>query len=617
VSILPKKIRPHSKKIVLTELSIGVRQSFWVNYSAYVYYVDFDAIYSDIEASLLNGVSAQSIVSVGGVSADTARCVSVTTVPEVQATELTFLWDPVTRRVYVHLQGGDEPSLHDVVLGVTYGISNHAGKWNGVRYMPRLKAAPAVRKSKDPLFYGKVGSDGGTISVSNEPDPGETVGPFDTIGEENYVFGSNVRSLMGFDDDVYADFTQFFSGVVGDIFVGADLMTIEAVDGRSDLTLRLPELTFTKAEYPNLADGNVGVGLSIGYGPLRSVPVVCTNEAVSPTPSYYTFKLFDTTHHAGIHAINTVRVDGAVKIPSATDLVNATFTLTPANYTPGQTVTCDCEGYVDGAGDLISNSVDVIRDLMTTWHGLLFDDVTFNTLMWNAAAAQAPIVGLFNQDPVEIIELIEQCCSSAGVDVLQQDDGRFTAKYMDPDAAPSMTLTQDQLLGPSPVIRYDRTQVLTSTLVGYAKDWQEDRYQRLHDTSQSEEIYEKFGKRLERTFDTLLTSEADAQVFSDRILLLSGDVRRTFSITTKLQTMGVDVGDTIQVPIRRPSGRGLLGDVVAYVLGVEKDFMGAKITLDCMILRVVPNTYYVQGRWWGYRWWGYQWWRRTQRQAAA
>jgi hypothetical protein len=599
-------LKPNTKKITLVELDIGQQQTVWFNWAAGVWYVDFDAIYDLIDADFLAGVSAQTIDNVGSVSSDAAPLLIVADAATVQEVELSFYFDDDARRVYIHLQNGDEPSLHRVVLGIVYGVANHAGIYNGMIYEGRLKSAPSISKSKDPLFFGRISFDGGTIEIDNED------GFFDTIGEDNDVFGNAARILQGFEGFAYSDFVRIGAGIIGNIDSGPERLMVSIKDARWNLTRDIPMAAFDQTTFPDLKDGNVGKSIPVTWGVLRNIPVICTNEDAA-APANYTFKFSDTTYHS-VHALTQVRVKGVAKATSASDLDAGTFSLASANYSPGDEVTADIEGYEDDDGNLISNALDVILDILYCYFGMDNIPAIFNQAEWAAATTSAPDVCYFGDDPEEAIDIIEEICASARVAFIARDDGRFTARIYNPNAAVKQTFEASDLLE-VPTLARDQTEVLTSARVGYSKDWAKDEWIWLNDTDDEAETYARFKTHRSRDFETLLTTEAAAQTFADDILSLSGDVSRRFPARMKLQPLEREIVDFIKVNIGRRNGPSRW--VKAEIAGIAKDLIASEISLDCRVVEFYPETIYVQGGYWGEGYWGDELWCMTYEEAVS
>jgi hypothetical protein len=599
-------LKPSTQKITLVELDFGAPQTVWFNWAAGVWYVDFDAVYDLIDPALLAGVTAQTTGAIGSVSSDAAPLLAVASAAEVQTTELSFYYDSATRRVYIHLQNGDEPRLHRITLGVVYGVSTVAGTYNGMIYEARLREAPSISKSKDPLFFGRIAFEGGSIEIDN------TDGAFDDLGEDNDVFGNAVRILQGFGGFDYSDFARMGSGIIEDIEIGPDSLRVSMKDARSALTRELPTDAFNQTTYPYLKDANVGKSIPVCWGVCRNVPVICTNEDET-TPAAYTFKFLDTTNHEA-HALTAVRVNDATVTPTASSLSAGTFSLSDTDYSPGDKVTADIEGYEDGSGNLISNALDIILDILESYFGIEYGSTSFNEGEWTVATAAAPDIGYFGDDPTEAIQIIEEICASARVWFITQDDGRYTARIYNPSRAVSQTLVRADLLE-IPAVRYDPAEVLTSTRVGYNKDWSEGEFVWLHDTSQESAIFVKYKTYREESFETLLTNAPDAQAFSDDILDLSGEVNRAVPLRMKLQGLGRELGDFIVADIGRRQGAEKLAKL--EIMGISRDLVRAETTLSCRIVEFLPETVYVQGGYWGEDYWGDELWCMTYEEVVA
>ena len=584
---MPLKDAPFSDKITLVQLDIGTQQTVWFNRAAGVWYVDFDAVYALIDAAFLAGVVAQSTGNIGSVSSDAAQLLSVPDLATCQATELSFYWNAAGRELYVHLQNGDEPSLHRLIIGVVYGVSNHAGVWGGTIYEPRLRSAPAITKSKDPLFFGRVSFDGGTIGIDN------TDGFFDWAGEDNALFGNAVRIFQGFDDQDFAQFIPLANGVIENVRIGEAIMEVDMIDKRKGLSRKVPFRFFDTTTYPNLKPGSQGKVIPLAYGTLYNVPCVCTNEEAGGPPANYTFKICDCTDHA-IKAITTVYVEGVTKATSATDLTLGTFSLSSANYTKGQLVTADIQGYKTAGGVLIENAADIILDLMNLHLGIADIPSAFNQAEWLVARASAMNVGMWTDKATEVYALIEDLCASSLLDFIQQDDGRFTLRAYTPNRAVSQTFAADELME-VPQIEYDTTQVLTDTDIEYARDQEADEPRHLIDTSQQAAIFALYKTYRGKPFETLLTNASDAQTYSNAILALSGAAQRLFTLPVKTQAIGREIGDFIICPIVRRGGAGFLGNVKAEIIRVSKDLLAAGIDLDCRIVELLPETALVEG----------------------
>jgi len=563
------KLDPQTKKITLFELDINIVQTVWFNYTAGVWYVDFDAIYDRIDPVYLVGVSAQSVVVVGSVLQDGVVLASQASVANCITTNNSYYWDASDRRVYIHLNVGAEPSTHLVNIGITSGFSNFPATYNGLYYEPRLKTAPAISKSKDPLFFGRISFDGGDITLDNHD------GNFDTLVQGNPgIFGGAVRVLQGFDTDAYAAFTRMASGLIEGVKITQGECVITMVDQRKYLSRVAPMRTFLVATYPNLNYANYGRPIPLAYGTLRGVPCVCLNEEAT-APTTWDFKIADTTEHA-IVSIDQLYSDGIKVTATTSSMANATFSLKGGDFKVGTTVKADIHGYS------ITNAADVIASLLLDYLGLVYNATNFNTTEWATVTAAAWNVGVWVQDQREVFAVIEDICTSAMMNFIQQDDGRYTLRIYDAARATDQTLVRDELLG-TPSISHDPSQVVSSVSVGYDRDWSLGSFQRAKDTSQEAAIFALYKHYKQQSFDTMLTSAANAASYATAMLSLYGHTLTKITARFKLQPMGREVMDFVMLPVYRQN-KTMLGMVKCEVYSISKDLLGATVELGCRVV---------------------------------
>ena len=317
---------PSSTKIILAEIDIGFDQSFWTNWRAGTWFVNFDVVYPNVPDSFLSGVEARDITTIGSVTVGGAILTRVASAADVQTNESSFYYDSTTHDLYIHIEGGDEPSLHRITVGEAYAVSNYAGPlnnwgvYNEFSYQPRLISIPIIAKQRDPVFFGKIAFRGGTISIENSD------GEFDRFAEDRDIFGAAVRLLVGFDDLPYSDYRRMFSGFIENIAVTQTLIRLEIQDDRKRLSKSIPENVFTQAVYSDLAAKNEGKPIPLLYGLCRNVPVTITNEEESPRPRFFDAKICDTVDHA-ILAIDAAYVEDEAATASSKSMANATFQL--------------------------------------------------------------------------------------------------------------------------------------------------------------------------------------------------------------------------------------------------------------------------------------------------
>ena len=579
------KLDPVTKKITLVEIDLKQGQSQWFNWCAGVWYVDFDNVYERIDAAFLAGMAAQFIIMVGSVIANGAALAQVATVALCESTNASFFYDTAGRRLYVHLNNGDEPAIEFVRIGVTIGLSNHAGYYNSIYYEPRIKSPPSVTKTKDPLFFGRISLDSGSLSLDN------TDGAFDAIGENaSALFGAEARILQGLDTDAYGAFVRLATRMVENVRVSRDSAEFDLADKRKGLSRSVPLNVFDSVTYPDLDSSDIGKPIPLAYGLVYQTPVVCTNKNEGGPPAQYHFKLADTAGAGhNIKSVVYVYVNGVSVAFTNVNLATATLDVASGVYAPGDEVWVTFTGFETG-GAMIENPADVILDLLNTWLGITYIAANFNLAEWAATTAAVTAmfpdaIGLFIDSPTEIYAILQDICASFLLNMIPQDDGKFTLRMYDAARAVSQSFDASDLLE-VPSYEYDTSQLISYTSVEYARTWHNGNPRRLMDTSQDAAIFAIYGKHVLGTFATLLTTEADAQTFSTAMLSIQGAALRKFSVRFKLQPFDREIMDFIDVYIWRPT-KAMIGKVKAEVLS-KQIAASSGVVLGCRIVFNYP-----------------------------
>jgi hypothetical protein len=563
-----------SKPITLLELDLGSVQAFWVNSAAFMWLVNFDGLYPLHDAWMLVGAPGpQAVTRVGSVRRDGIELSLVANAAACQAAEETYYYNAATKDLYIHLIDGDEPAIHGLSIGIVYGFvlspDREPVDYEGFHYEPRLLSVPKVSRSKDPLFFGRIQMEGGMAEVANAD------GKLDRLAEDYDVFGNPARVLAGYLGDAYAGLARRYTGFVRTITVGRDKLGVDIRDKREALGRELPTRIFS-ADISPIKEGNEGKPIPLAWGPILNAPVVCTNEAEAPAPGAYIFQLADCTDHPyGIDAITEIRVEGVVVAPVSTDLLLGTFTLDPADYSPGDEVRADFTGFTDAGSNPIQNAADVIKDILITYFPIYYTADFFDTAEWAIATAAAKNIGLLVADRRQAIEIIEDICASILGYFLVLGDGRYTLRIFDASRPISQTIPKEEQFNDLSV-KYNPEEVLTSLRVGYARDWGEEEFRWYSYTEREEELFVKYKLLQEKSFETLLTTAVDAAWVAGQIMLLSDAPGRYYSLATIRDALDRKIGDFIKEEINRPL-KTMLGWAKAEVVGIKETDNGAEI----------------------------------------
>jgi len=425
---------------VLFDLDITQLNSLWVNHGAGVWVVNVNGLYPWVDSSLLSGLSVvQSIANVGSVLVDSIQLTQADTLLECSENVESFYWDG--ENLYITCPNWDSPYLHQVNIGVVSGYSKEGFVPINANqlYESRLLSVPSISKSRDPLYWGKLQYEGGSVDVNNAD------GALDSIGEDYNVYGNQARVSIGFADQDISEYVRVFTGFVETLSLNEERLTISFKDRRKTLT--------------------------------KKVTYTCT----------------------------------------------------------------------------ACNALQAIEDILLDNYGIPYNALYYNTALWEEAKARANNVTINITSSQAAIDIIQDICESTFGTFIVDPDGKYGFRIIQAGDAAEFVIQNDDILN-NPTAVYDPSEVITSTLIGYAKDWTTtgSAYTYLNDTSQETDIYAKYKVYNEKKFDTMLQDLTAAQLFSDEILDYAGDIRPRFDIEVPIKYWDIEVGDFAKVILNRP-----------------------------------------------------------------
>lgn len=584
-----------SKKTVLVEMDIGRLQTAWHNERAGVWGHKFDT-YKEIYHALGQGnlgygslggsgtlESGNKLhpMSIGSVKGDTTSFTSQGSLASVQSAVQSFYYDYDTSMIYIHCTNSNDPVIFNMILGFTLGLSNKAININNAYYEPRVRGIPVLSKTKDPLFFGIIKHDGGSIELDNHD------GFFDDITDD-YIFGQPVIIKYGGDyhDKImpYANYRKVFTGHIEGHNINWETMTIDVIHNIKRLARTIPIRKYTSADFPNLNADDLGKPRPIAYGEVYHAQVVCTNK--DETSADWVFECADTTDHAsGILSVTAAYLDGvdlAIKSQSQAD---GTFTVSETAYLPvsthkGKKVMADFSAYAEG-GSLIKNVCDVMKDIASVYGSITYNATNYDTAEWESEDDDALDCGLFIDDEIDIEEVFGQLCQSTFGVFIEKDDGRYTFRIVDTTAAADETIRKDIITG-SPEVPADGTLFLSSCKIGYKKDWGEKKYRWLNETTDETDIAARHGKYSEKKFETLLTNSTDAQTLATRLMNYYSKVKPDIMITIPIEYIDFEIGDIKNINTDRKN-TAFMGTVKTEITGITKN-IGLKDERDHLVL---------------------------------
>ena len=424
---------------ILFSMDITQENIQWTNRGAGVWVVNKDGLYPWVDSTLLTGFTAQNIYEVGSVIVDSLQLAESSTILDCSNTEGTFYWDG--DYLYVHLIGGDPPSIHLMNIGIVFGYSDSGltPVDSRINYPGRIISLPSVSQARDTLYWGKLQYNGGNVQLNNGD------GYFDLLGENYNIYGNQARVLVGFKDLSIADYERIYTGFVESVSIDETGMSVSFIDKRKQLT--------------------------------KPIVYTCTAK----------------------------------------------------------------------------NAVEAVQEILLDNYSVPFNEIYYNTAQWTDAIGKALTVTIDMQTEESAIKVIEGICQSTFGVFLIDNLGRYSFKVIRPADAATFEIPEYDILN-YPRASYNPSEVITSTRIGYARDWTisgSSGYTYLTDTSQESDIFAKYKTYNQKTFDTFLSDLTTAQAFSDVILAYAGTINPVLDIEVPLKYYNIEIGDFVEIQINR------------------------------------------------------------------
>lgn len=297
-------------------------------------------------------------------------------------------------------------------------------------------------------------------------------------------------------------------------------------------------------------------------------------------------------HNGAIEDIIEVRDNGA-PISVTKNLTTGKFNLT---YSPVGTLTTSVQGskpstYSNKISDLIKL---VVKNYGTT-DKLVDADIDLTNFSNFDASNTAP-VGIYVADKTNILSICQQLASSVGAQITMSRKGLLQLKRI--DFPPSGTPI---LIGRSDIAEHKLevdsvVDVVPSIKVGYCKNYTvESNLQTVipeeHKSLYSEEwltttvsdstVATNYKMLIDATQkDTQLLTTADATTEANRLLGIFKQQRVVYKMTCFANMLELSLGDTVTLKYPR---FGLDAGVLGVVVGLEPDWMTARVTVKVMV----------------------------------
>jgi hypothetical protein len=561
MSLATELQKPTVSNQFLLELTAGFWLRGWVVHSANAYKITFTD-YAD-------GINTPTEVKWNG-SAMTQEA----SIVDVEANLNS--WAFVGGVLYIQPPLHGNPHLSIVVATIPFYFSSKPKIFNNQYYDPRLRSTPALSLRIEPRFSGVGQVGNGSCDLLNND------GFFNELASVlNWDYGRAVFKI-GIDsnvDMVYADYQTVATWGIERAEIKEEKFTLSLRTLTAPLETKIPFETYSTADYPQLAQGDVGKVIPIAYGKIFGAKPVCTD------PGTKTFKI---AGHA-IHDILEVRIQNdniwTVTNPVSRDLSNGEFTL-GSDWSDQQPVSVDFVGKTLASGRPMYNASDIVNDLLTYIGETNFDSTSFDDsfdsldvgLQNDGIRRTILKPSLYINSSQKALEVISSINTVAGSFLYINATGQWHYEVFEPKAigAVDFTFTETDLFEEKLLRDTDASpEPFSKAIVRYARR-EQDSYVQTYEKTRTVNRYAHSSPAAEtiKEIDSPLWDESDARLYAQRILTTEGIPLVTYRFEVPWQAFFVLPGKQIHLTY---SPLGI--DTVVEVLECRHDLINCRISI--------------------------------------
>jgi hypothetical protein len=227
----------------------------------------------------------------------------------------------------------------------------------------------------------------------------------------------------------------------------------------------------------------------------------------------------------------------------------------------------------------------LIEHIIEEYEGKPYGAAYYDTAEWEVARAHplARPMGVWIDDDIKTVQIVSNIVNSMFAALIIKDDGLITARITDIDAVSIRTIERRERFA-EPSVEQRGDEIVSTISVGYARDWNEREYRYYRNISFENEVFVRYRLRNERTFETYLTTEADAQALGDTIISIYKNARERIPSRTFAQNMDLELMDVVTINADRKV-KQWRGDVVCEIERIEKRLLSGEVIVSGWRLR--------------------------------
>jgi len=232
------------------------------------------------------------------------------------------------------------------------------------------------------------------------------------------------------------------------------------------------------------------------------------------------------------------------------------------------------------------NAMTVIQEaIILAYPSVTYDSTYFDTTTWSTISSLNILVSVDMAETKKALAVIEDVCSSIfGVFYMTAED-KYTMKLINPAATAVTTIVNSNILN-VPDIDFDPSDVISSVRVycDIDENLNTGRFSSIvEDITRVDYVSSTYGFLNSKEFITYLPGTTAAAAFAITFLDYSCDVHGTFSITTTMNYYTLEVGDTVNVELKRVNNVDYLNIIKCEILGKMYMLDAGKLKFDMRI----------------------------------
>jgi hypothetical protein len=299
-----------------------------------------------------------------------------------------------------------------------------------------------------------------------------------------------------------------------------------------------------------------------------------------------------------VGAITQVYVNDIEKSHTDGDLTGAFFKLTASEYTSGDKVSLDADGYKSGT-TVIRNPIEIAKKILNEL-GTTYNDTNFDTATVAEAIKDADTdsleMGLYVGELTSAFDIMTNLMKSCMGILYINNSGKYAFTIWDTDipASPD-TISDLEIRDGSFIGRAKIEDVRKVVRVGWRRNWSNDTYAYKQLTSDlAERVY---GVTKSRTIATYLSNEDGVDIYLSRMRSIHETSTIEIQFTEKLKLAMKNIGDRISISFKRKEADGnfaWLDEKIVEISEIRKRFVNGEISIRADDLKGIGGQV---GRW--------------------